>query len=575
MGVTTTIRAFDRSFMDSDDTFSRIGGGVLGGKAQGLFDMEAALEIARRAGRFGDLSVEIPRSVVVATDVYETFMERNRLHDVARSGEPDERIASAFQKADLPPEILGDLRALVDEVRTPLALRSSSLLEDALERPFAGVYETKMIPNNQPSPDERFRRLTEAMKLVWASTWFAGAREYRRASKVGDDEERMAVLIQEVVGERFGDRFYPHLSAVCRSFNYYPTGGAPRSDGYAGLALGLGKTIVDGGLCWSYSPRHPHAPPPFGSTREMLADTQRSFWAVNMGPPPPYDPIAETEYLVAGDLAEAEYDGTLRYVASTYDAESDRLRPGVYGPGPRVLDFAPLLRLREVPLNDALVELLEVCAASAGKEVEIETAATLPGPRGGRARVGFVQVRPMAAPDENVSVLPAELEAPANLLVSERTMGHGVVEGIRDVVYLRPGFELAASRRAAVEVEERNRILSGEDRPYLLIGFGRWGSSDPWLGVPVRWNQISGARALVEATLPGRPVDPSQGSHFFHNLSSFGVVYLAVREVDWDWLATRNVVHETEVLRHVRLDAPLDVRVDGRSGRGLVRRRSP
>lgn len=569
------VPSFDRRFFRSEAVFSRIGEGGLGGKAEGLIRIQDALE-TRLAGRVDGIDVMIPRVVVLATAAFDAFMAQNDLYALVLTDPPDDRVAHAFQKADLPTNVLGDLRAVAAEVQRPLAVRSSSLLEDALERPFAGVYETKMIPNNQPDPDTRFHRLVEAVKLVYASTYFRSARMYRRAGGIDDRDEKMAVVIQEIVGVRHGDRFYPHLSAVCRSYSYYPIGRARPEDGVVSLALGLGKTIVDGGLCWSYAPSRPKAPRPFASTRQMLQETQTRFWAVNMGRPPAYDPIAETEYLLEGTLEDAEYDGTLRYAASTYDAASDRLRPGTGMAGPRVLDFAPLLQHRELPLNDLMVALLEVGEESLGTEVEIELAATLGG-RGEPPRAGFVQVRPMMAPREVVDLPADALAGPGVLFSSERTMGNGVESGIRDVVYVKPeSFEAKHTRAIAGEVEAVNRRLVTEGRPYVLIGFGRWGSSDPWLGIPVLWGQVAGARVIVEATLPSMDVEPSQGSHFFHNLSNTGALYFSVRHgaepgLDWRWLDGTDAVEETRWLRHVRTPA-LEVRVDGRTGRGVARR---
>lgn len=571
------IPRFGRDFFSSDALASRIGEGELGGKAEGLLRIQHSVE-EHFAGRPGsDVDVDIPRMVVLATDVFQAFMVENDLYEVALSDQPDPRIAHAFQKADLPTAVLGDLRALVEGVRTPLAVRSSSLLEDALAHPFAGVYETKMVPNNQPDAALRFRSLMEAIKLVYASCFFRAARTYRRAIGAQDRDERMAVIIQEVVGAKFGDRFYPHLSAVGRSFNYYPTGNARPEDGVVQLALGLGKTIVDGGVCWSYSPEHPMSPPPFASARDRVEKTQRSFWAVNMGKPPSYDPLTETEYLVSADLKAAEYDGTVKHVASTYDGASDRLYPGTGRDGPRVLDFAPLLHLTDWSLNDAVRELLSVTQASVGLPVEIELAVTLPPSTDDPARLGLVQVRAMAAPGEDTVVEEEELEGAGLLLASTRIMGNGVVDSVRDIVYLSPdSFDLGQTRAMAREVDALNRTLMEEGRPYMLVGFGRWGSADPWLGVPVTWGQVAGARVIVEATLPGVRIDPSQGSHFFHNVSSLGVVYVSVdatspTPLDWETLTSLPTATETDWLRHVRLAEPLLVRVDGRRGRGFVR----
>jgi hypothetical protein len=567
---------FDRSFFTSDERITRIGDGGLGGKAGGLLlgrDTLARLALSTTP----QFEVAVPRMAVIATDTFDAFVERNALDAVVASGRTDDRLALAFQRAELPVEVLGDLRVLVEAAHTPLAVRSSSLLEDALHRPFAGVYETKMIPNNQPDADTRFRKLAEAIKLVYASTYFRAAQSYRRATGRDDQSEKMAVIIQEVVGRRHGDRFYPDISGVGRSYNFYPTGAARPEEGVVNLALGLGKTIVDGGRCWSYSPAHPSAPPPYGSTGELLDDSQTSFWAVNMGRPPEYDPIAETEYLLKASLSDAEQDDTLRYTASTYDAGSDRLSPGIGGRGPRALTFAPLLVLRQRPLNELLKALIEACERALEGPVEIEFALNLDEER---AELGFLQVRPMVVSHERVEISERDLEAPGLLLASRRAMGNGRVDDIRDVVYVKPaGFEARLTPAIAAELEQMNTRLLDEERPYLLIGFGRWGSSDPWLGIPVRWGQISGARAIVEATLPEMDVEPSQGSHFFHNISSLGVSYLMVPHraqppIDWAWLDAQSSVAEADHVRHIRLAQPLLVKVDGRASRGAIRYRA-
>ncbi len=566
---------FDRRFFRSTLTMSRIGDGALGAKAERLAQMKDILRARLEAGGFGGLAVDVPRFTVVGTDVFEAFLERGHLRRTVRSGLSDDHLAHAFQHIDLPPDVVGDLLALMEEAHAPLAVRSSSRLEDALERPFAGVYQTKMIPNNDPDPRARFRALVEAVKFVYASTYFEGARAYRAAAGVGDDDEAMAVIVQEVVGARHGDRFYPTLSAVCRSYDYYPRGHAAPEDGNVSLALGLGKTIVDGGLSWSYSPRHPKAPPPFGSTTQMLNETQSRFWAVNMGRPPAYDPIAETEYLVQPTLADAEYDGSLTYLASSYDGEADRLRPGLGFPGPRVLDFAPLLKLRQLPVNELFLALLAASEEALGGAVEIELALTLPDAVHPEARAGFLQVRPMTTPSQTVELGPEELGAPGLLLRARRALGNGVLESVCDVVYVRPDtFDPALTRQIARDVAALNARLVRERRPYLLVGFGRWGSSEPWLGIPVEWGQVAGAAAIVETATARLDVEPSQGTHFFHNLSSLGRMYLMLRDtdVDWGWLAAQPAESETELVRHLRLEAPLRIAVDGRSRAGVARR---
>ena len=573
---TSELPVFDRKFWDGTFRCTQIGTGSLGGKAAGLAFIKDLLAEQINPASFPGIEVSVPTMAVIATDCFDQFFAQNRLADLPFDEMPDARIAHAFQKADLPMELLGDLRALTLQVKTPLAIRSSSLLEDALGRPFAGVYATKMIPNNQPDPDSRFRRLVEAIKFVYASTYFREARDYRASSTVTTDE-KMAVIIQEVVGLRHGERFYPDISGVARSYNYYALDPARPEDGVASLALGLGKTIVDGGLAWTFSPAYPKKPPPFATVDEMLDSTQREFWAVNMGKPPAYDPVSETEYLVHANLSEAEADGALDLLASTYNSENDRLVPGTSSLGPRILSFAPMLIQERFPINDLVKALLSAAEKSLNAKVEIEFAVTLR-PRGEflSARLGFLQVRSTVVSDEVVDVTPEELMDLRAIVSSNMVIGNGRVNEIRDIVFVRPeNFSPMVTPAVAQDLGSVNRELQQEHRPYLLIGFGRWGSSHLSLGIPVDWSQISGARAIVEATLPEMNVELSQGSHFFHNLSSFRASYFMVQhggrfQINWDWLNRQPVVHETKLIRHVRPEVSLSVRVDGRSRRGVI-----
>ncbi|GJM45550.1 MAG: hypothetical protein DHS20C21_23920 [Gemmatimonadota bacterium] len=555
----------------------RIGDGEIGGKARGLLLIRDALDRNLDRLQRPGVQVGIPTMTVITSTLFDAFLERNRLHEVAASDLPDERMAHAFQQADLPVELVGDLRALTEEVRTPLAIRSSSLLEDAQFQPFAGVYATKMIPNNQADPNDRFRVLVEAIKYVYASTFFRDAKAYRQ--RVGERTgEKMGIVIQEVVGLRHFHRFYPDISGVARSYNYYPVGHAQRDEGVVNLAHGLGKTIVDGGATWAYSPSQPRTPPPFASNRDLLKNTQSRFWAVNMGSAPEYDPLRETEYLEQASLADADLDGTLRYAASTYDPASDRLIPGTGVEGPRALNFAPLLDVGEWPVNDILRELLRICEDTLEAPVEIEFAVTFDAKAELPARIAFLQVRPMVVPGFRIEVDPHEFGDPDILVASDRVMGNGVLETIRDIVYVKPDdYDPARNAEIAKEAAAMNRRFLDEGRGYLLVGFGRWGSSDSWLGSPVTWGQICGAHAIVEASLPSLPGDLSQGSHFFHNITSFGVPYFMVRhdsggKIDWDWMKTLPVAGESPNLRHVTLEAPLTVKVDGRTGHGVIRR---
>ncbi len=572
---------FERKFWGGTFCCTQIGSGSLGGKAAGLVLIKDLLTEQIPPESSPDIEINVPTMAVIATDCFDQFMAQNRLAGLPFADMPDDRIAHEFQKADLPMELLGDLLALTLEVKSPLAVRSSSQLEDAIKHPFAGVYATKMIPNNQFDSDTRFRRLVEAIKFVYASTYFREARDYRTAS--GTPEEKMSVILQEVVGQRRGHRFYPDIAGVARSYNFYAIEPARPEDGLITLALGLGKTIVDGGIAWTFSPAYPKKPPPFASVEELLKNTQKEFWAINMGKPPAYDPVNETEYLVHANLADAEADEALDFVASTYDSERDRVVPGTGSRGPRILNFAPALIYEVFPLNNLLRALLQASERALNAKVEIEFAITLHGRRGERpgARLGFLQVRSMVVSDQVVDVEIEDLTDPGAVIASDMVMGNGIVEDIQDIVFVKPEkFSPSYTAVIAEQLGSVNRELQQLHRPYVLIGFGRWGSSHASLGIPVDWSQISGARAIVEATLPEMNVELSQGSHFFHNLSSFRASYFMVQHgrrfgINWDWLCSQPVVGETELICHVHPGEKLSVRVDGRTARGIILSRAP
>jgi hypothetical protein len=571
-----SLTRFDRCFFTGAERFTYIGSGELGGKAHGLARMRGILESNFRGSFEPAISVGIPTLTVITTEFFDLFIKQNNLFEIAYSDARDDLIAHAFQRAEIPVRLAGDLRALVEQVHTPLAVRSSSMLEDAMFEPFASVYATKMVPNNQPDADTRFRKLLEAIKFVYASTYFKVARNYMRATHHATIDEKMAVVIQEVVGSRFDERFYPHISGVLRSYNFYPTGHGTPEDGIAELALGLGRTIVDDGVSWSFSPAFPAADPPFKSMSDRLKHTQTSFWAVNMGKPAVYDPIRETEYLATYDLCEAEYDGSLRFLGSTYLSADDRVTSGVEERGPRIIDFAPILKDRVLPLNDLLKTLKTACEETLGAMVEVEFALTLDRESCEPARFGFLQVRPMVVSQAEIDIADGELSGERVLLASETVLGNGSIDTIRNIVFVHPErFDTMKTHEIAAEIEPFNRRLVEAKKPYLLIGFGRWGTTDPLAGIPVDFGQISGAKVIVEAALPNLSIIMSQGSHFFHNVTSFKIFYFSIPHgseyrINWEWLMRQCTISETHFVRHVELARPLLARVDGRSGRGVI-----
>lgn len=565
---------FDRRFFDATDDFTIIGTGSIGGKAKGLAYIKKHLLQNSEILELKEIEVNIPRLTVIASDFFDEFMNQNNLYEIALSNESDSFIANKFQKGELSINLIGDLRGLVSGVKSPLAVRSSSMLEDAMFEPFAGIYTTKMIPNNQLDEDTRFKRLLEAVKFVYASTFFKKAKDYINAVGKNSKDEKMAVIIQEVVGSRYGNRYYPEISGVARSYNYYSFDKSKPEDGVINLALGLGKTIVDGGVSWTYTPSFPNISPPFVSLKALLDNTQRDFWAVNMEKPFMYDPVNEAEYLIKTDINEAEVDNTLDYVCSTYDVSSERIKPGIGTRGPRVLNFNPILDLNLIPLNNLLKKLLKVSQEALGAPVEIEFAMTLNNNGKLSPRFGFLQVRPMVVTNDEVVI--GEAEFSDALFSSNYVLGNGYLDYIQDIVYVKPeSFDISKSEIIAEEIESINKLLKEENKKYLLIGFGRWGSTDKWLGIPVEWGQISNAKVIVEAMLPQFDVELSQGSHFFHNINSFQVLYFSIKSdkvetIDWNKLSDSKTITDLEFMRHIHLEKPLKIKVDGRIAKGVI-----
>ena len=567
---------YRRRFYTNDKFPLRIGSGSIGGKAAGLTDIAASLAEDTKIETDYDLKVSIPSSVVIATDLFDEFMAQNRLYSVAYSDTADDRIAEEFQKASLPARLVGDLRSIVREVHTPLAIRSSSMLEDAIKHPFAGVYVTKMTPNNQPNEDERFRKLVETIKLVYASTFFEGAKRYTSAIGKKSSDEKMAVILQEVAGRRHDVRFYPDISGVARSHNYYPFGHATPTDGVVNLALGLGKAIVDGEPTWSYCPAYPASPAPFNGVNDMLKNTQTGFWSVNMAGLNEYDPTRENEYLRFGTLNEADYDNALHRIASTYDFQSDRIQMGTAGAGPKVVNFAPALGLHNSQINSVIRRVLTLCEHSVGRDVEIEFAITLEKGHGFGGDFSLLQVRPTMDTQADIRIDPDEVNSTRCIGYSNQVMGHGVSSNLQDIVFVRPDtFNPKHSAATAQEIGRINEQLQKEGRPYLLIGYGRWGTSDPWRGIPVMWDQISGAKTIFEMERDGMGFDFSQGSHFFHNMTSFNVSYFFVSKnhgdkLDMNWIEHQHLISEYSFVKHVRLETSLIVKVDSKTGKGVV-----
>lgn len=554
-----------------------IGTGEVGGKAHSLIIADEIVSELNKKGKYPSMEIDIPKFTVLRTGVFDEFMQMNGLYKIALSDADDSRIGHEFQKADLPFEVLKELRELISKANKPLAVRSSSLLEDAKFEPFAGIYNTKMLPNNQMDTDARCRKLYEAVKLVYASTFFKAPKDYMKATKHDIKDEKMAVIIQEVIGRKHDDRFYPDISGVARSYNFYPMGRSKPEEGVVDLAVGLGKTIVDGGMAWTYSPEDPAQSPPYGSVNEMLKNTQNEFWHIRMSEPDEYDPINETEFMLLSNITEAEKDSAVSFSASTV-SDSGRITPGIGSDGPRIINFAPVLKLELIPLNDIIKDLLKISAEKFSTPVEIEFAVTTSGEGyNAEGRFGFLQVRPMVVSSENVEISDKEFDDDKNIIASEFVLGNGCTETVRDIVFVKPDtFDAKNTKKIAAELEVFNSKLTDQNKKYLLIGFGRWGSSDHWLGIPVNWGQISNVHTIVEAGLPNMNVELSQGSHFFHNMTSFGVNYFSVpayyeHEISWDFLKKLKIISQSANVIHAELKKAVTIKVDGKTGRGIIK----
>jgi len=550
-----------------------IGSGETGGKARGLVLLSELIQKNRKKLTFNNLDIYVPPFLVLRTGLFKQFIKENNLDQFINEHLSDEQLARHFFNASLPASVSGEVWRMITNLKSPLAIRSSSLLEDKLSTPFAGVYSTKMIPNLHSDKAVRFRQANSAIKWIFASTFFGDAIDYRRSLDIPKHAEAMAVIIQIVEGMRFSDSFYPHLSGVARSINLYPFGGSSPQDGLISLALGLGKTIVDGAPSWTYNPRTPKSPPPFASAIDRLKNSQHQFWTVDMRGVHPYNPYVDHEYMMSYNLDKAEQDSSLSMIASTYDSQNDRLLPGVGQPGPRVIDFAPLLEYDTLPINDAMLQLMELGEEYYKTPVEIEFAATLVPPGSiTNSRLGVLQIRPMKK-GTALPRLPMK-EGRKFLLESRSCLGGGEYPPLFDLIVMNHP-DLTHSRKCAAEIASLNQKMRAEKTPYLLIGYGRWGSSDPWLGVPVNWSQICGAKGIVEISPPERGIEFSQGSHFFHNLINLDIPYLFIPshqqdQFDWDWLKEQKVIHQGDHITHFRTSLPIHYRVDGINQHGVI-----
>lgn len=569
------VAVFERDRFDRYSNFARIGDGSLGGKGRGLAFIDNMVKRHAEFEEFENASVVIPKTVVLCTDIFDEFMDMNQLYQVALSDADDETILRAFLRAKLPDRLVEDFFAFFDVVKSPIAIRSSSLLEDSHYQPFAGIYSTYMIPY-LTDKYEMLRMLSDSIKGVYASVYYKDSKAYMQATSNVIDQEKMAVILQEVVGTQYGDRFYPSISGVARSINYYPINDELAEEGTVSLALGLGKYIVDGGLTLRVCPYHPDKVLQTSEMEMALRETQTRFYALDLKNLGQNFSLDDGFNLLKLPVKEAENDGALTYIASTYDPYDMVIRDGIYPGGRKVITFANILQHDVFPLARILQLAQKYGQGEMRRPVEIEFAVNLDA-KEKKGVFYLLQIRPMvdmkADLNEDLNTIPED----QLLLKSVNSLGQGIMDDIQDVIYVKTdGYSASNNQLIAYDIEKLNKRFLDEGKHYILVGPGRWGSSDTWLGIPVKWPNISAARVIVEAGLTNYRVDPSQGTHFFQNLTSFGVGYFTINAYMNDGLYNQELlnsmpaVEETKFLRWVHFDKPLTVKMDGKKKIGVV-----
>ena len=572
------ITDFVKETFDPTSSFARIGGGSLGGKARGLAFLNLLINTYKIRDKYEGVHIYVPSSVVVGADVFDQFLDKNNLRSFAIGSTNDAAITRQFIAAKiLPKDVVEDLAAFLEIIHEPLAVRSSSLLEDSQYQPFAGVYETYMIPNNDPDPAVRLRQLLNTIKRVYASTFYQRAKNYIKATSYRLEEEKMAVIIQKLVGSQHENRFYPDFAGVAKSHNFYPSGPQKPSDGIVSVALGLGKMVVDGGVSVKFSPKYPNLLPQLSTIQSTLANNQHEFFALDLHAQPDGDARTYDTSTKLYGLDVAERDGTLVYVGSTYSHENDAVYDGISRSGMRLVTFAPVLKNKLLPLPEILETLLDIGSWGMGTSVEIEFAVNMAGHGNKPKEAGLLQMRPLVTSREFEELRLEKISHKKLICESPQVLGNGLIRDIYDVVVVDSHkFDRAKSQDVAREVGQFNAKLLAEERRYLLIGVGRWGTLDPWLGIPVTWDQISGAGAIVETGFKDFAVTPSQGSHFFQNLTAFMIGYFTVDpvhdqgSVDWEWLSQQVPVEEKKYTRHLRFSSPIEVRMNGHKNKGII-----
>lgn len=569
------VAVFDRGKFDRYAHFARIGDGSLGGKGRGLAFLDNIIKMHPEFNEREGVKVSIPKTVVLCTDVFDQFMESNNLYQIALSDASDEEILRHFLRAQLPDNYIADFFTFFEATDRPIAIRSSSLLEDSHYQPFAGIYSTYMIPNLSDKY-QMLQMLAAAIKSVYASVYFKDSKAYMTATSNVIDQEKMAVILQEVVGKDYGGHYYPNISGVLRSINYYPIGDETAEEGIASLALGLGKYIVDGGQTLRVSPYHPNQVLQTSEMEIALKETQTQFYALDMNNVDSDFKVDDGFNILKLKVKEADKDGSLNFIASTYDPYDQVIRDGIYEGGRKIISFCGVLQQGVFPLPELLQMSMKYGAESMRRPVEIEFACNMNNDRSGE--LYLLQIRPIVDSKQMLDEDLASIPDDRCLLRSHNSLGHGISEDVVDVVYVKTddNFTAMNNPRIADEIERINRKFLADEKNYVLVGPGRWGSSDYWLGIPVKWPHISAARVIVEAGLKNYRIDPSQGTHFFQNLTSFGVGYFTINTYKDDGLFRQELldsmpaIEETQFVRHVRFEKPLKIMMDGMKQEGVV-----
>lgn len=571
------IAKFDKEKFDDYLMFSRIGDGSIGGKARGLAFIDSLIKKDVLSESYDDVLVTIPRTVVICTDIFDEFMDEDDLYEAAFSTElSDPEILEQFIKAELPERIIEDLKALIEVIKKPLAVRSSSLLEDSHYQPFAGVYSTYMIPFVEDKA-VMLKLLVNAIKSVYASAYYKSSKSYMEATKNALDEEKMGIVIQEICGNYYDDKYYPTMSGVGRSINFYPIAPELAEDGIVNIALGLGKIIVEGEETLRFSPRYPKKILQLSSPSMALKNTQHSFYALDLSKEE-FDPSCdEGVNLVKVRVRDAEKDSSMKYVSSTFDFQNNIIRHGTQYTGKKIITFAGPLQFETFPLAKIVDNILKVCQKEMNTPVEIEFACHLDVAPGEPRVFSFLQLRPIVESQDKDRVIIDKDKIDNALIYSETALGNGQEDNIFNLIYVKPEvFDASKTAIIAERINAINQKMIKEDKNYILVGPGRWGSSDPWLGIPVNWSQISMAKLIIESGLENFRIDPSQGTHFFQNLTSFRVGYFTINPFqgeglyDTDFLDSKPAIYEDEFIRHIEFKKPLVYKIDGKSNMGIV-----